>query len=351
MQTNSSVSSPQTRSGLPSDASLSALVARVVQARELGLVVVLAVIIAFVGVQQPRFLLLNNLEHILQSVAIIAIVAVGETLVILTRNVDLSVGSTVGLCAYASANLLKDHRDLNLILVFLFGCAIGALLGAVNGLLVAYAGIPAIVVTLGTLNIYRGVIFTIAGGNEVSAFQVPASFLDIAGAYVLGIPLLVLIAGVIALIAGYLLRFSRQGRQLYAIGSNPDAAQVVGIQKARLVFSAFLLTGMLSGFAGVLWASYFATINSGAASGLELLVIAAVVVGGVNIFGGSGSMLGAMLGAIVLGTIQNALGILRVDQFWLQAIYGAAILIAVTLDALVTRQVQRLLVARRVRGS
>jgi rhamnose transport system permease protein len=351
MQTNSSVSSTQAQNAQPSDSSLSSLVARIVQARELGLVVVLVAIIAFVGVQQPRFLQLDNFGHILQSIAIIAIVAVGETLVILTRNVDLSVGSVVGFCAFASANLLKDHHDLNLIVVFLFGSAIGALLGAVNGLLVAYAGIPAIVVTLGTLNIYRGLDFAIAGGSEVSAFQVPTSFLNIAGATVFGIPLLVIIAGVIALIAGYLLRFSRQGRQLYAIGSNPDAAKVIGIQRSRLVFSAFLLTGALSGFAGVLWASYFATINSGAASGLELLVIAAVVVGGVNIFGGSGSMLGAMLGAIVLGTIQNALGILRVDQFWLQAIYGAAILIAVTLDALVTRQVQRLLIARRVRGS
>ncbi len=331
----------------PVDTSLASVVARIGQAREFGLLVVLAVIIVFVGVQQPRFLQISNFEHILQSIAIIAIVAVGETLVILTRNVDLSVGSVVGFSAFASANLLKNHPSLNLLLVFLFGCAIGAVLGAVNGLLVAYAGIPAIVVTLGTLNIYRGLDFAVAGGSEVSAFQVPTAFLNIAGAYVLGIPLLVIIAAVIAIIAGYFLRYSRQGRQLYAIGSNPDAAQVVGIRKSRLTFMAFLATGVLSGFAGVLWASYFATINSGAAGGLELLVIAAVVVGGVSIMGGTGTMLGAMLGAIVLGTIQNALGVLRVDQFWLQAIYGAAILIAVALDALVTQQVQRLLIARR----
>jgi rhamnose transport system permease protein len=334
----------------PAARSLNGFVARIAQARELGLLVVLGLIILFVGVQQPRFVDLNNFEHILQSVAIIAIIAVGETLVILTRNVDLSVGSIVGFSAYASASLLKDHRDLPLILVFLFGLALGAVLGAFNGLLVAYAGIPAIVVTLGTLYIYRGLDFTIAGGNEVSAYQVPTSFLDIAGAYVLGIPLLVIIAAVIAIIAGYLLRYSRQGRQLYAIGSNPDAARIIGIRKSRLVFSAFLISGALSGFAGVLWASFYATIDSGAASGWELLVIAAVVVGGVNIFGGSGTMLGAMLGAIVLGTIQNALGVLRVDQFWLQAIYGAAIIIAVTVDTLVTKQVQRFLVARRSRN-
>src|SRR5260221_670804 len=274
---------------------LARLAARVAQVREAGLLVVLAVIMVFVGVQQPRFLALNNLEQTLQSVAIIAIVAVGETLVILTRNVDLSVGSIVGLSAFTSADLLKGHPSMSLVFVFLFGCALGALLGALNGLLIAFGRVPAIVVTLGTLNIYRGIDFAVAGGHEVSAFEVPQSFLGIAGAYILGIPVLVIIAAVIALLAAYVLRYSRQGRQLYAIGSNPDAAQVVGIT------------------------------------------------------GGTGSMLGAMLGAVVLGTIQNALGILRIDPFWLQAIYGAAILVAVSLDALVTRQVQRLLVARRVR--
>ncbi len=328
---------------------LARLVARVAQVREVGLIAVLVAVVAFVGLRAPRFLEVGNFESILQSVAIVAIVAIGETLVILTRNVDLSVGSTVGLSAFTSADLLAQHPGMSLALVFLFGCALGAVLGAINGVLVAYARIPAIVVTLGTLNIFRGIDFAVAGGNEVSAFQVPASFLNIASARVLGIPLLVIVAAVIALIVGYALSYTRKGRQLYAIGSNPDAAQIVGIHKERLVFGSFVTSGMLAGFAGVLWASYFATIDSGAATGLELLVIASVVVGGVNIFGGSGSMLGAMLGAVILGTIQNALGILRIDPLWIQAIYGAAIVVAVTLDAVITRQVQRLLVARRVR--
>jgi len=332
-----------------SSRALGRLVARVGQVRELGLLVVLAIVVAFVGVQQPRFLALSNVEQIIQSIAIIAIVAVGETLVILTRNVDLSVGSVVGLSAFACADLLKQHHDLNLWLVFLFGCLLGAALGAINGLLISFARIPAIVVTLGTLNIYRGIDFAIAQGKQVNAYDVPDSFLSIAAGHILGIPLLIIAAAVIVVIAGYLLRFSRQGRQIYAIGSNPDAAQIVGIRKDRIVFSAFLLSGLLSGFAGVLWASRFALVDSRAASGLELLVIAAVVVGGVNISGGVGSVLGAMLGAIILGTIQSGLEILRFSPFWLQAIYGAAILVAVTLDALITRRVQRLLIARRLR--
>lgn len=328
---------------------LARLVARVGQIRELGLLAVLAVVVAFVGVQEPRFLALSNIGQIIQSIAIIAIVAVGETLVILSRNVDLSVGAIVGLSAFASADLLKVHPSLNLWLVFLFGCLLGAVLGAVNGALISYAGIPSIVVTLGTLNIYRGIDFAVARGSQVNAYDVPDSFLGIASGNLLGIPFLIVVAAVIAVIASYLLRFSRQGREIYAIGSNPEAAQIVGIRKARIVFSAFLLSGLLSGFAGVLWASRFALVDSRAASGLELLVIAAVVVGGVNINGGTGSILGAMLGAIILGTIQSGLEILRFSPFWLQAIYGAAILIAVTLDALITRRVGRLLTERRLR--
>jgi rhamnose transport system permease protein len=347
METETTIET-RTASTAPSRA-LARMVARVAQVRELGLLVVLGVVVAFVGIQEPRFLALSNVEQILQSVAIIAIVAVGETLVILTRNVDLSVGSIVGLCAFASGDLLKGHPTLNLWLVFLFGCLLGAVLGALNGALVSYARIPAIVVTLGTLNIYRGIDFAIAQGKQVNAYDVPDSFLSVAAGHVLGIPLLIIVATVIALVAMYLLRYSRQGRQVYAIGSNPEAAQIVGIRKARIVFSAFLLSGLLSGLAGVLWASRFALVDSHAASGLELLVIAAVVVGGVNINGGSGSVLGAMLGAIILGTIQSGLEILRLSEFWLQAIYGAAILIAVTLDAVITRRVQRLLTARRLR--
>jgi rhamnose transport system permease protein len=340
------------QTGAPASAnsrSLTRLVARVAQVRELGLVVVLALVVVFFGVQQPRFLAPSNFQQILQSIAIIAIVAVGETLVILTRNVDLSVGSIVGLSAFASADLLKTHHDLNLWLVFLFGCGLGAALGTVNGLLVAFARIPAIVVTLGTLYIYRGVDFAIARGSQVNAYDVPESFLSIASAYIFGVPLLIVAAAVIAIITSYLLRFSRQGRQVYAIGSNPDAAQIVGLRKRRIVFSAFLLSGLLSGFAGVLWASRFALVDSRAASDLVLLVIAAVVVGGVNINGGSGTVLGAMLGAILLGTIQNGLEILNFSPFWLQAIYGAAILVAVTLDVAITRRVQRLLATRRLR--
>jgi rhamnose transport system permease protein len=325
------------------------LVALVSRVRELGLLVVLLLIVAVVGVQVPEFLTLSNMVQILLSISILAIVAIGETLVILTRNVDLSVGSIVGFAAFVAANLFKQNPGTSLLLGILVGCALGLVLGVINGLIVTWGRVPAIVATLGTLYAYRGLEFLYAGGNQVSASDVPDSFLSLATAPFLGIPLLIWFAAVLALVFGYWLRASRTGRQLYAIGSNPDAARLAGIRSGLLVFGVFAISGLLSGFAGVLWGARFATVDATAASGLELQVIAAVVVGGVNIFGGSGEILGAMLGALVLGTIDNSLSFLRVSQFWLQAIDGAAILIAVTLDAFIKRWVQRLLITRRQR--
>jgi rhamnose transport system permease protein len=317
--------------------------------RELGLLVVLLIIIVVVTIQVPRFLSVDNFEEILLSIAIIAIVAVGQTLVVLTRNVDLSVGSVIGLSAYIAADLLKQHPQTNIVLIILLGCGIGVVLGAINGLLVTIGRVPAIVTTLGTLYIYRGLDFLIAQGKQVSAYEVPDSFLVLATTKILGVPLLIIFAAIIAALFAFLLRYTRQGRQLYAIGSNPDAARLVGINSNILVFGAFVICGLLAGFAGILWGARFATIDARVGTGVELLVIAAVVVGGVNIFGGSGTVLGAVLGAIVLGTIDNSLTLLKLSQFWLQAIYGGAILVAVTVDALITRRIQRALIKRRVR--
>ncbi len=327
-------------------ARLLGLVSRV---RELGLLAVLFFIILVVSIQAPRFLSIDNFVQILLSVAIIAIVAVGETLVVLTRNVDLSVGSMVGVTAFVTAYFFKEQPHTNILVGILLGCVLGLALGSINGLIVSLGRVPAIVATLGTLYVYRGLIFVIGSHTttQVNASDVPPGYLALATTQILGIPALILIAAVIAIIVGYFLHASQSGRQLYAVGSNPEAADMIGIRRNRLVFAAFAASGLLCGLAGVLWGARFATVDATAATGLELQVIAAVVVGGVNIFGGSGTILGAVLGAIVLGTLQNALNILNISQFWLQASYGAAIIGAVVLDAIITRWVQRTILARR----
>jgi len=332
--------------GQVSQARLFRLVNRV---RELGLLIVLLLIILIVGIQAPRFLSIDNFEQILLSVAILAIVAVGETLVVLTRNVDLSVGSMVGITAFVTAYFFKQLPNINLLLGILLGCALGLVLGMINGLIVSLGRVPAIVATLGTLYVYRGLVFIIAANttSQVNASDVPAGYLALATTQIFGIPALILIAAVIAVIVGYFLHASHTGRQLYAVGSNPEAANMIGIRRDWLVFAAFAASGLLCGLAGVLWGARFATVDATAATGLELQVIAAVVVGGVNIFGGSGTILGVLLGAIVLGTLQNGLNILNISQFWLQAMYGAAIIVAVVLDAFITRWLQRTILSRR----
>jgi rhamnose transport system permease protein len=324
------------------------LVAWAGRLRELGILAVLLVLVVLVGARVPRFLGVDNLEQILLGVAILAIAAVGETLVVLTRNVDLSIDAVIGLSAFVVGDLLKEHLA-TVPEAVITGIALGALLGAFNGFVVTLGEVPAIVATLGTMSIYRGVDFLIAGGTQVSSYDVPESYLKIVTRSIFGVPALIVYAVLIVVLAGYLLRHARAGRQLYAVGSNPAAAKLVGIPSGRLIFGAFLISGILGGLAGVLWGSRFGTINAYAADGMVLEVIAAVVVGGVNIFGGSGTVFGAALGAVLLGTIENALTLLLISQFWLQAIDGAVILSAVGIDAAITRRLQKALVLARGR--
>jgi rhamnose transport system permease protein len=315
--------------------------------REAGLVVALTAIVVGVTITEPRFSSVNNIRQILLSVSILAIVAIGQTLVVLTRNIDLSVASIVGLVAYEVRDILGQNPQMSITLAIVIGLLIGAGLGAVNGALVTVGRVPAIVATLGTLYVFRGLTFALGGGKLITASQVPPHFNEIALSRPWGVPTPIIIAVALGLVFASLLRSSRVGRQLYAIGSNPDAARPAGIQTDRVVFGAYVVCGLLCGVGGVLWGSRFGSIDARAATGMELQVVAAVVLGGVNIFGGSGTIVGALLGAVLLGTIQNSLTILRLNQFWIQAISGAAILLAVTIDLLITRRLRRSLSARR----
>lgn len=317
--------------------------------REAGLLLVLAGLFLGVSLREPRFAGAGNVRQILLSIAIIATLAIGQTLVVLTRNVDLSVASILGLVAYAVRDVLAGRPDFPVALLVVVGVLIGAGLGLVNGLLVTAGRVPAIVATLGTLYIFRGVTFAIGGGETLSAKGLPTGFKQLSQGRPLGVPAPILVALALGLAAAYLLRTTRTGRQLYAIGSNPEAARLAGIPADRLVLGAYVVCGALCGVGGILWGSRFGSIDASAARGLELNVIAAVVLGGVAIFGGSGTIVGALLGAVLLGTIQNALTILRLNQFWLQAISGFAILVAVTVDLLITRRLQRALLDRRRR--
>ena len=325
------------------------LTERVFRIRELGIVVALLLLIAVTAALEPRFVESASLRNLALNASIFAILAAGQTLVIITRNVDLSVGSVLGLSAFFAGDLLSGHPGRSLIVVFLLGIALGAGCGLLNGVLVTWGRVPALVVTLGTLYIFRGLAFLWTDGRQVNAETLPDSFLNLGSDSVLGVPILVWIAVVVVLAVGQWLRDFRAGRELYAIGSNPEGARLAGVRSDRRVLAAFVLSGALAGLGGVLFTARFGTVDATAGTGYELTVIAAAVVGGVAIFGGTGSVYGAALGALLLGTITSSLIVLRVEAFWQQAAIGALLLLAIAFDRLVGLRVEAALRRRSAR--
>jgi rhamnose transport system permease protein len=317
--------------------------------RELGIVLALVIVVGATTIDNHLFLSSTSIQQLLSGAAIIALLAIGETLVIVTRNVDLSIGSVLGVSAYATGVLYRDHPHISMALVLLAALAIGVACGVVNGLIVTVARVPSLVVTLGTLYIIRGIDGAWAGGNQVNSSMLPESFNKIGYGTVAGIPYLGIIAFVAVAVATYTMRTFRTARDLYAIGSDPNAARLAGIPVGSRVFLAFVLSGGIAGIAGALWLSLYGSVDAIAGVGYEFQVIAAVVVGGVAIFGGSGSVLGAALGALLLNTINSALVVVNVSSFWSQAIAGGLLVGAIAFDRLIAIRVAPALRTRRRR--
>jgi rhamnose transport system permease protein len=325
------------------------LTERVFRIRELGILAALALLIAVTAILEPRFVETASLRNLALNASIFAILAVGQTLVIITRNVDLSVGSVLGLSAYLAGDLLSGHPGMALPVVFALGIALGAACGLLNGVLVTWGQVPALVVTLGTLYAFRGLAFLWTNGRQVNAETLPDPFLNIGSESIAGVPIMVWIALVVVLVVGQWLRDYRAGRELYAIGSNPEGARLAGVRSNRRVLIAFVLAGALAGLGGVLFTARFGTVDATAGAGYELTVIAAAVVGGVAIFGGTGTVYGAALGALLLGTITSSLIVLRVAAFWQLAAVGALLLVAIVLDRFVALRVEAALRRRSAR--
>jgi rhamnose transport system permease protein len=315
--------------------------------RELGIVLALALVVGATTLDNSRFVSATSLQQLLAGASIIALLAIGETIVIVTRNVDLSIGSVLGISAYAVGVVFRDHPHFPIPLVFGVGLGIGVVCGAVNGAIVTLVRVPSLVVTLGTLYVIRGVDAAWAGGNQVNSSMLPEGFNKIGYGRFLGIPYLAIIAFGTVIVATYALRTFRTGRDFYAVGSNPEAARLAGIPVGRRVFLAFVLSGGIAGIAGALWLSYFGSVDAIAGAGYEFQVIAAVVVGGVAIFGGSGTVLGAALGALLLNTIDSALVVVNVSSNWSQALAGGLLLAAIAFDRLVAIRLAPALRTRR----
>ncbi len=327
------------------------------QVRELVLLLVLVAIVAFFATQIPDYLSGRTFTRISTSVAVIAVMAVGQVLVVLTRNIDLSVGSTVGLVAYSVGTMLARDPSMHPLLAVAISITLGAVLGAINGAIVAFGRVPSIIATLGTLAIYRIALVEMSGAKTVTTESLPEWLLEIPRTALvsigeLDIRPLVVIAVVVAIVFQLALRYLPYGRRLYAIGSNPDGAAIAGLPVQRDVFSAFLLSGALAGLAGFMFLARFGNITVVAGQGLELQVVAAVVVGGVNIFGGSGSMIGALLGATLIDLLQQSLiRWLEVSEFLRDAILGLLILFAVATDAVLLDRLRAIWARARRRES
>ena len=326
---------------LQTSVSRNGLLWTLVRFREAGISIFILILAVAVTVRAPSFLTLDNFKDILLNISILAIVALAQTMVILTHGIDLSVSSMIGLVAMMVGFVVKQNPEMPVFLAVALGMALGTVLGSFNGLIITLGKVPPIIATLGTLSIYRGLVFFYSQGTWINSFELPKNFNLLSKGTPLGLPNMVVIAILVAIIVYYFLNYTRTGRDIYAVGSNPEAAQFAGIRKDRITFLVYLISGLLCGLAAVLWASRFESAQTNTALGFELQTVAASVVGGVSISGGVGTVPGVLLGALLLGIIQNSLTLIRISPFWQLAAQGLLILIAVISDKWILNRVER----------
>jgi rhamnose transport system permease protein len=305
------------------------------RSRQVGIVFFIVILIIGVSLRSPYFLTLDNFRDILLDISILIIVSLAQSMVIIARGFDLSVASMIALTAMMIGFVDKQFPATPVVVLVLLSIALGGVLGGINGLIVTLGRVPPIIATLGTLSVYRGLVFLYSTGTWINPFELAQPFKELSKATPLGLPNLVIFAFIIALIAYYFLNYTHAGRNIYTYGSNPEAAKVAGLNTQNIVFMVFVISGIACGLAGVLWASRFEAAQTNTAAGFELQSIAASVVGGVSVLGGSGSVVGVVLGALLLGIINNALTLIRISPFWQLAVQGLLILAAVIIDSVV----------------
>lgn len=314
---------------------------QLLKSREVLLAGAILVLVAIIAARFPAFVAPANLASVFNDTAPLIILAIGQMIVILTKCIDLSVAANLALSGMVAA--LLNGMGVPLPLILLAAVALGAAMGAINGVLVWKAGIPPIVVTLGTMTIYRGIIFLITDGAWVNAHQMTDGFKALPRAILLGLPVMSWIAIAVIIGGAVFLRRTGIGRSFYAVGGNPHAAVYTGIDVGRTQAVAFVISGALAGLTGYLWVARYAVAYVDIAGGFELDVVAACVIGGIAIAGGAGSVWGAVLGAIFLGVIKNALPVVGISPFWQLAISGSAIIIAVAFNARQGRRAGRII--------
>ena len=315
--------------------------------REAGLVFFIVILGAAVQARNHEFLTLLNIGNLFTNTAILGILSVGMMMVLLTGGIDLSIGATIAFSGMVSALTVRAYPGIPPVLLIFEGALIGSAAGLIIGILVARFSILPIIASLGMMNVIRGMTYLVSGGAWVSAHQMPASFKELATDRFLGINNLIVIAIVVYAVFYYFINYTKTGRRIYAVGSNPEAAEVIGLPRKQIVALVYVLMGFLAGLAGVLWVAKFASAQGDTAAGYEMNVIASCVLGGVSVSGGRGKVPGLVLGVILFGILANALPLINVSPFWQQAIQGFVILAAIITNVIIKRNNDRANLRRR----
>ncbi|MFD3456962.1 ABC transporter permease [Streptomyces sp. NPDC058691] len=310
---------------------------RVLRLRALAVLGVLVVMLAATQIYNSQFLSQQGVKDLLLNATILVLVAIGQAVVVITRNVDLSVGSVLGISAFAAGSYLQGGG--NPLVAVILAVALGVLFGALNGLLVSLGQVPALVVTLGTLYIIRGIDSIWVGSRQITAGDLPSGFTDFGHDGVWVVPYLALLTVAVLVAVGYYLRSYRGGRDMYALGSSPEAARLAGVPVRKRILIAYVVCGALAGLAGALYLARFGNVDSSTGNGYELTVVSAVVVGGVAFTGGSGTVYGAALGALLLTSINSVLPSIGVSSVWVLAIDGVLLLLAIAVDRILALRV------------
>ncbi len=308
--------------------------------REVGILTFVLLAFVLTAIKEPRFIESDTLRAIAMYFPFILIIAIGQLMVMISRNIDLSVGCILGLAGMVGCGLFVTHPGTSVLVATLVAIGAGILLGSINGLLIVFARVPAIIATLGTLTAYRGLIYIYSDRKQIDPDKLTSlSFLKDDGP--LGLPWMTYISLAVAVIAAMWLKHTITGRSIYAVGSNPRAAQLRGLPVKRIIILVYAITGALAGLASMIYGARFGTINpSSVGVELELVVISAVVIGGAAVNGGSGSVLGTLLGCVLLAIIYRALPMLQVSEFWQTALYGGAIILAASLDSYLRKKLR-----------
>jgi ribose/xylose/arabinose/galactoside ABC-type transport system permease subunit len=292
--------------------------------QQLGIVVALLLLLIVSSFLSSRFLSVPNLLNVLRQVAIVGILAIGQTFVILTAGIDLSVGAILGLCVVLFADILQTQ---SLAIAIPVGLLCGGLMGIFSGVGIAYAGIPAFIMTLGMLTFWRGIAFICTSGTPIPITD--ATYYYVGNGYLAGVPIPSIILLLTLFVAAFVLHLTPFGRCVYAIGSNEDAAHLSGVPTKQYKLLVYTLCGFCAGIAGMVYSSQLSVGTPIAGEGYELDAIAAVVVGGTSLFGGSGSVFRTFVGTLFIGVLANILNLTGVDPFVQQLAKGALIVIAV----------------------